>query len=228
MSSSFIEDAAREAAETEVIAGDPAADALLAEARRGIYHWPANFAGFTCRLEITDGSDHLEGTMRCEGSRKLTLSIPPGKNQRWLRFQLEELASHREAPEVSKMASPTGCALGDWDPVYGQRIDFLGDKMGSYYRLKDGQLRQIGRSYKGQRFVINIDDLQNCDSRWAASYYTAYYWSATRDDLLKTETYLDRYRSVQGIFLPCERRVSEASSTCLITRRLMFSEHQLL
>lgn len=228
MSSSFIEDAAREAAEASILPGDPAAGALLAEARRRIYHWPADFAGFTCELGLTSGSRQEQGTLRCEGSRRLTVSIEASKDARWLRFQLEELTSHREAPEVSKMASPTGCALGDWDPIYGRRVDFLGDKMGSYYRLKDAQLRQIGRCYKNQRFVINIDQLQSCDGRWAASFYTAYYWSAAGEGLVKTETYLDDYQSVEGIYLPVRRRVTEAGSSTLVTRELLFTNHRLL
>lgn len=228
MSSSFIQDAAREALEAQIVPGDAAADALLAEARQGIYHWPVSFAGFTGALSYFDGDEHHQGSLECRGSRDLTLNMPEGLDSRWLRFQLEELTSHREAPEVSKMASRTGCALGDWDPVYGRRVDFLGDKMSSFYRLKDGKLCQIGRSYKSQDFVINIDAHQQCDGRWVAVFYSAYYWGKDGKDLIKTETYLDRYQAVDGIYLPTERRVSVAEAEGLRTRALHFSEHRLL
>ncbi len=227
MSSSFIDSAAQEAAEAEVLPGDPRADALLASVRASIYHWPADFGGFRCALGYQDGDISLGGLFVCQGSRGLKVDLPELEDRRWLRFQLEELTSHREAPEVSKISSRTGCSWGDWDPVYGQRIDFLGDKMGSYYRIKDDRLCQIGRSYKNQTFTINIDSHFDCWGCWASEFYSAYYWDG-EGALLKTETYLDRYQQVGEVWLPSERRVTEVGSSGARTRRLLFSNFELL
>lgn len=227
MSSSFVENAAREAAQADVLPGDPEAEKLLASARARIYHWPVDFGGFRSPLIYQDGDVSLGGLFECQGSRKLKVELPELDDGRWLRFQLEELTSHREAPEVSKMASRTGCSLGDWDNLYGRRIDFLGDKMSSFYRIKDDRLCQIGRSYGSQNFTINIDSHLDCGGFWASEFYSAYYWDK-EGALLKTETYLDRYQQVGEVWLPAERRVSEASASGLRTRRLLFSDLQLL
>lgn len=228
MTSSFIEQAQKEVAAAPIVAGEAQADALLAQCRSGIYHWPAGFAGFLASLRYDDGPSSFEGSLLCAGSRRLELNLPGLEETRWLRFQVEEMISHREAPEVSRMASKTGCALGDWDAIYGRRIDFLGDKMESFYRIREGKLCQIGRAYKKERFVINIDTHQLCDGRWAASCYTAFYWSKLEGALLKTETYLDSYEEWNGVFLPAERRVSEASSAGLRHRRLTLSDFRPL
>ncbi len=228
MSAGFVDHAAREAALAEVIPGDPRADALLSEARDAIYHWPPDFAGFTARLRYQDGNFDLHGALDCPSSRGLRIDLVGLEDQRWLRFQLEELVSHREAPSVSKMASRSGCFFGDWDPVYGRRLDFRGDKMASFYRVKDAKLCQIGRSYKNQSFVINIDGHQRCQERWAAIFYSAYYWERDGGGLLKAETYHDSYEEVGGVYLPLQRRVSEASAGGLRCRQIQLSDHRLL
>lgn len=223
MSSFFVEQAAREAQEAPCLPGQEEADFLLARARQRIYHWPADFAGFSCRLVFSQGESTVLGSLTCRGSRALGLTMPGVEDTRWLSFQLEELVSHREAPEVSRIASKTGCRLGDWDEVYGRRIDFLGDKMGSFYRIKDDRLCQIGRSYRSENLLLTIDSHQCCGGRWAAEYYSAYYWSQD-GPLSRAETYLDRYQEVGGLFLPAERRVTEASRAGLRVRRLLFEE----
>ena len=198
MSSSFVENAAFEVAQSEIVPGDPRADTLLSEARAAIYHWPADFAGFTAQLQYQEGESELQGVLSCPSSRGLKLDLSGLEDSRWLRFQLEELASHREAPSVSKMASRTGCSFGDWDQIYGRRLDFLGDKMNSFYRIKDNKLCQIGRSTKNQDFIINIDEHQCCQERWVATFYTATYWERESGAVIKTETYQDRYKDVGG------------------------------
>jgi len=208
--SMFVEKAAQEAAEAPVIEGEKQADDLLREARSRIYHWPPEFPGFRCTLKYQEGAETKIGTLSSHGSRKIHLTIPQLEDKRWLRYQIEELIAHREAPSVSRMASKSGCSWGDWDETYGRRIDFLGDKMSSFYRIKNAKLMQIGRSYKKQSFIINIDQHQECDGSFAARYYTAYYWSHEDESLKRVETYIDDYQAVEGVYLPCRRQVTEA------------------
>lgn len=197
-------------------------------ARAAIYHWPADFAGFTAQLRYQEGAFDLQGLLSSPSSSRLKIDLDGLEDPRWLRFQLEELTSHREAPSVSKMASRTGCSYGDWDPVYGRRIDFLGDKMSSFYRIMDNKLCQIGRSYKNQDFTINIDGHQCCQDRWVATFYSAYYWSRESGAMIKTETYHDCYEAFDGVYLPVQRRVSEASADGLRCRQFQLSDHRLL
>ena len=225
--SSFVEMAAREAAEAELVEGDERADLLLQRARASIYHWPSDFTGFHCRLEYTEAASTHSGSFRYAGSRDLSLDLPSLVDQRGLRFQLEELMAHREAPSQSKMASKTGCSWGDWDPIYGRRIDFLGDKMSSFYRIAENKLCQIGRSYKNQNFIINIDQHQDCAGQWVAAFYNAYYWNKEDGRLSKTETYVDHYGLVEGLYLPLERRVSVAAENGMQQIRIRFLDFRL-
>ncbi|MCA9777558.1 MAG: DUF3386 family protein [Candidatus Eremiobacteraeota bacterium] len=224
----FVEQAAQEAAEAEIVPGDGRADALLREARARIYHWPADFRGFECKIAYLDGVDSFEGTLSTGGSRRIELDLPGLADSRWLRFQIEELLAHREAPEVNKMASKTGCSWGDWDENYGRRIDFLGDKMSSFYRIKDRKLTQIGRRYKGRNFIINIDAHHSYDDKFVANFYTAYYWSNEDEKLVQVETYLDEYQKVGEVHLPARRLVTEAVDGKLRSRCVSFSEPALL
>ncbi len=225
----FVEKAAREAAETQVVCGDAEAGRLLAETRAAIYHWPKDFKGFACRLRILAGGDEWRGSLRAGGSRNYELAVPSFPHQPWLRFQIEEFLAHREHPTVSRMASPTGVVFGDDDSVYGRRIDFLGDKMGSWYRIRDRKLTMIGRSYARQRFVITIDAHEECSpGRYASTYYTAYYWNLESEKLNRVEAFMDDYIRLGGESLPARRRYVETTDSGMVSRSVEFLDHELL
>lgn len=225
----FIESAARSASEEPQKAGEARANRLLAEARARIYHWPANFGGFACSLTLVKSDrTHQCGTLTAVSSRTMNLQGEFGEAPRWLRFQLEELLSHRESPEVSRMVNRTGALLGDSDPVYGQQVHLAGDSMGSFYRICDHRLTQIGRRYRGQDLLITIDSHHTFEDRFAAHSYTAFYRCLESGRLAKVETYLDRYRKVGHVHLPESRRVVAAGDNGVCATELRFVDHQLL
>lgn len=225
----FVEEAARVAATEPRLPGEAEADALLAEARASIYHWPQDFSGFSCGLSVVrSGLPEMSGRFTAPCSRKLQLEGDFGEDPRWLRFQLEELVSHREAPEKSKMANHTGATLGDLDPIYGQQVYLAGDSMRSFHRIKDRRLTQIGRAYRGQDLLITIDAHHEIINRFAAQAYTAFYRSQEDGALKKVETYLDLYLEVQGIHLPHLRRLVTATSRGVEPVELRFFDHGML
>ena len=232
----FVEQAAAAVAQETVHPGEERANQLLQDARRHIYYWPQFFQGFEARLRYVVDGALREGRFHASESRRIEVEWMESFDHRWTRFQLEELISHREAPDRSKLASKNGCEWGNLDPVYGQKVVFIADKMGSFYRLKDKKITQIGRSYGNTSFIINIDSHHNFGTpgrpRYAAGDYVAFYWSKETGELTKTETYRDSYVRVDGIALPLERRVSIAqagsSDGGLSVRQLRFENHQLL
>jgi hypothetical protein len=226
--SAFINQAAHDAAVAPVMPGDPEAEAFLAEARRHIYHWPADFKGFSCKLTVADNSKVYHGTLVSRGSRDYELKVNDFEPRGWLRFQVEEFLSHREHPDVSRMASKTGVIWGDEDAVYGKRIDFVGDTMKSFYRIKDNKLTMIGRTYAQQTFVITIDDHAEFFGHYAATRYTTFYRNAKTGALEKTEAYLDDYQQFGEVLLPTRRRYTECNQHGLLVRELTFTNHQLL
>ena len=225
----FVEEAARAAALEPQLPGEETADRLLAEARAAIYHWPKEFSGFSASLSVlsSDGTRH-QGAVSARSSRKLEIDGDFGEDPRWLRFQLEELLSHRESPEVSKMANRTGATLGDFDPIYGQQVFLAGDSMQSFYRIANRRLTQIGRKYRSQDLLITIDSHHEFEEKFVAWSYTAFYRSLEDGALKKVETYLDSYREVESVHLPASRRVVTAEATGVRATELRFSEHRLL
>lgn len=232
----FVEQAAATVAKETVLPGQKAANLLLATTRQHIYYWPEEFQGFRACLAATINRRTYQGKFKASESRRIQVDWEQEFDNRWLRFQLEELISHREAPDRSKLASKNGCEMGDLDPIYGQKVVFVGDKMESFYRLKDRRITQIGRCYGNMSFIINIDDHHDFGTpgapRYAAKDYTAFYWSRESGELVKTETYKDSYVLADGIALPLERRVSIAESRKdgegLANRLIRFEAHELL
>lgn len=226
--SQFVLQAEAEAASAPVLAGDPAANELLASARRNIYHWPADFGGFAARIVFSQGNRQAEGRFGAFGSRNFTVDLPADLDLKWIRFQIEEMLAHREAPSVSRMSSKTGVVMGDWDAVYGQQVIFQGDRMQSFYRIRDGKLTQIGRTYGGNAFVINIDQHMEFKGRFVAQSYTAFYRSVTDGALTKVETFFDSYAPVGEVLLPTERCWTLADESGLLSRSLRFENHMLV
>lgn len=175
-----------------------------------------------------EGDRAYHGRLRCQGSRKLQLEMEGLEDPRWVRYQVEEMVAHREAPSVSRMASETGCSWGDDDGVYGRRIDFIGDRMLSFYRIKDRRITQIGRNYKSRKFIINIDSHQVCGGKFAAQSYVSFYWSREDHRLLKTEVYHDSYQQFGQLHLPVARRFNEATEAKLVCRNLKFENIELI
>jgi iron complex transport system ATP-binding protein len=224
-SSLFVDKAAAELVGSEKNLGDPAADAMLADTRAQIYYWPENFGGYCGHISVREGTKTYTNGMHIQGSRRYSVDLPDFPDNKWLKYQVEELIAHREATSVSHIASKAGVVFGDVDAVYGQKVTFVGDKMNSFYRLKDGKITQIGRSYGKVYFVINIDEHANCGGRFAAQNYTVFYFESATNRLTKTETYLDRYQHFGGnVWLPVERRWSEATDAGLKTRQILFTD----
>ena len=164
----FVEKAQQAAAAAPILPGDDQALALLQDARQHIYHWPARFAGFQARLRVAD----QHWTLIAPNSRSFRIEPQLEKTDElfgWTHYHLGEILSHREHPKVHQMASKTGVLWGDWDDTYGRRLDFAGDKMSSFYRIKDQRIQQISRRYGGQHFLICIDRHHRFAGRWAAA-----------------------------------------------------------
>lgn len=226
LQSEFIEKAAQAAQTAPIVEGDPAASQLLAEARSLIYHWPADFAGFEARLLVLENEHTFTGHVKARSSRACDVQLDGYEHLKWVRYQLEELIAHREAPQVSQMSSRTGVVFGDWNAIYGRKVTFLGDRMQSFYRIKDRKLTQIGRSYNGLSFVINIDQHQEFEGQFVSTHYTVFYVSTATNQLAKVETFFDRYQEVNGLLLPAERRYTlvEGHEGGMTTRSLLFQD----
>jgi hypothetical protein len=227
----FVEKARQEAQASPRHPGEHQANALLDQARHLIYHWPADFHGFACLFRVVRDSQTWEGELLAGDSAhfRLLWDKEPDREMRvWMNYQIGELLAHREAPSRAKMASRSGVLLGNDDPIFGRQVIFPDDPMESYYRIKEGKIRQIARSYPSTRFVINIDSHHHLRGLYAAEAYSAFYWRKDDAAFCKSETYFDDYRELNGVYLPTLRRYSAASSQGLSNREIALFQHRLL
>jgi len=227
----FIEEASRLVAESPVESGDPAANALLQETRDHIYHWPSDFPGFETDIELVRGQESRALHLTARSSRDyefVTLDGEPCEVDKASLYHLEELLAHREAPSKSRMHSTSGVVFGPAHPIYGPRVDFVGDRMSSFYHLKEKRITGIGRGYKGMKFVIYIDDHVEFGGRFCASHYHAHFSNAETGAWQHSEYYLDRFLEVDGILLPRERRMTKVTMEGSETLALLFANPTLL
>lgn len=231
-SQTFVARAAAEAESSAPLPGEAEAGLLLEQARQHIYFWRPDFAGFRCHLRILGQGGPWSAVLTAASSRTFRFEQVQGCPQltKWAHYQVGEILGHREHPSRTRMASRSGVTMADEDPIYGQRLDFVGDKMSSYYRVKDHRITQIARTYGGQSFVICIDRHHEIEGTFVASNYTAYY-SDPDGALIKVENYQDDYLPI-GLddqhWLPEERRFSVVQGLQREHRALHFSQHELL
>ncbi len=231
-SQTFVARASDEAESSVPLPGEAEAGRLLEQARQHIYFWRPDFAGFRCQLSILGEGGPWSATLMAGSSRTFSLQQVRGCPQltRWAHYQVGEILGHREHPSRTRMASRSGVTKGDEDPIYGQRLDFAGDKMSSYYRVKEQRITQISRTYGGQTFVICIDRHHEIEGTFVASNYTAYY-SDPDGVLVKVENYQDDYLPIgqdNPLWLPAERRFTVVQGLQREHRALQFFQHELL
>lgn len=231
-SQTFVARAAAEAETAVPMAGEAEAGWMLEQVRQRIYFWQPDFGGFRCQLQIVGEGGPWSAVLVAASSRDFRFEEVRGCPQltRWAHYQVGEILGHREHPSRSKMASRSGVRMGDDDPIYGRRLDFVGDRLASYYRVKDLRITQIARTYAGQSFVICIDRHHSIQDRFVASNYTAYY-SDPDGSLVKVENYQDDYLPLPDhdhLWLPSERRFTVVEGSRREHRSLQFTRHELL
>lgn len=229
--STFVEHAERQVAESPILPGDEQANDLLQEARAHIYYWPKDFRGFECNVTLRATEGCFQGHLRATSAKEFQFDWSDDTSEvlkKWSHSQVGEFLAHRESPKANKMTSRTGVRFGDTCPVYGPQLIFEGDKMHSYYRVRDHRITQIYRAYAGQYFIINIDDHDQLNGRFAATVYQAFYWDAQTNQLAKVETYHDSYCSHEGLLLPTARRYCEVVGPQSRLRHIFFDDHKLL
>lgn len=214
----------------EQVANQPQAHAALQAAHEGGYRFPADFAGFTAEVEITGGEPARTGRVTLRSPREIEIDVEADEETLgWLRHELGSMAGHRWPTPYAGSDGRWTLTLEDDGAALGDLIRVHDDPFNSSYRLRDGRITQVNRQMGPTRFSINIHEHTTLpDGRTLPAIFTVAFWDAAQARLTRTDEYRDRYREVDGVQLPAERRVLRAADDGISVRTMTLRNQTLL
>ncbi len=208
--------------------GDKQAISLFQQALSTRATWK-DFPGFTAAVIGTVDGRGFSGTARVAANGNVSLDLDEQHAVAWVEDQLGSMAMHRRAssgnqpPPVLRFADQN-----DSHPL-GRLLTFLGGAMASSYRVRDGQITVVNRAIGPQHMTITVlDNQKNAEGKFLPRSYTVQYWDAKTGQLLRTQSFQNRWTRVGRYDLPNRLTVTTASKTGLNVRSLKLEQHKLL
>ncbi len=207
---------------------DAEAVALFQKAIRSRATW-TNFPGFKADVSgMVDGRP-FEGTVKIDAEGTIRPNIEDETAAGWVEYQLDSIVLHRLAPSSRRPKPVLYFADEDVDHPLGRLLTFVGGNFASSYRIQGGQIRVVNRNLGSMNMTITVlDNRTNDDGKFLPHSYTVQYWNAKNGQLLRTQTFQDRWQRVGRFDLPAEHSLATASSAGLTVRTLKLSKHRLL
>ena len=214
------------------VENDPAAKALLRGAFEKTSRWGTDFRGFSADFICNDNGAEYKGAVRVKSPKEtdVHLSGAPDALLQWAQNQVSMMAVHRasRAFEEADGKYPITFAPETGSHPLGRQIIIHGDGMGSRYRIKDERIQQISRSMGRMKFTINVQEaMKTADDRFLTTQYVVYYFSPD-GAITQVESFTDHPVVIDGVYLPCHRRVILTDGGEVVARLLQFKNHAWL
>ncbi len=209
---------------------DPQAREAMKEVFGNTARWPAGFKGFTAEVTVNIDGQEETGTVTVKGPKEIETSISGEKQKEFLTENMASIAMHRGPRSFDESDGKYKLTFGD-DGVHplGRKLVLGGDGMSSFYRIKDGRIRQINRKSPRFSFSINIEDsVKTVDDKYLTSKYTVYYFNPENGSLKDVESYTDKYSRVENADLPACRRIIHNDDGNISVGTMTLTGHKLL
>lgn len=213
-----------------VLQDDPKAREVLLEVFGNTARWPADFKGFSADITVNRDGGEEKGSVVVKNAKEVELTI---QNEGLKGFAAEALASiamHRGPRSFEESDGKYKLTFGgEPDHPLGQSIIMGGDGMASFYRVKEGRIRQINRKTPRMSFTINIEDsVKTQDNKYLTSRYTVYYFNPADGSLKDVESYTDSYTRIGKADLPECRRVINCENGKVSVSTMTLNNHKAL
>jgi hypothetical protein len=146
----------------------------------------------------------------------------------WVEDQLGSLTMHRMPSEDGDSKPVLQFADNAEDHALGRLLTFVGGHFASSYRVKDGQITVVNRNFGDQNMTITVlDNKQNDDGKFLPHSYVVQYWNAETGELLRTQTFQNRWQRLGQFDLPTSLTMTEAGPAGLSVRNVTLAKHKL-
>lgn len=187
-----------------------------------------DFPGFQADVAGNYDGRPFSGTAEVGKSGAVTLKIDQDVAVDWVQDQLRSLTNHRL--DSSRSETPVlRFADRDVHNPLGRLVTFVGGQMASSYRVKDDQLMTVNRRFGDTNMTITVLENQpTAEGKYLPHLYNVQYWNGVTGELLRTESFENRWQRVGSFDLPTLNKTITSSASGLTVRSLRLSKHQLL
>lgn len=209
---------------------DPQARQALEEVFGNTARWDAGFNGFTADVTVNINGKEEKGTVTVKGPKEIETTLNDEKLKEFATENLASIAMHRGPRSFDQSDGKYKLAFGDegTHPL-GRAVVMGGDGMKSFYRIKEGRIRQINRQAPHVSFSINIEDsVKNPEGKFLTKNYTVYYFNPKDKSIKNVESYTDEYTRVGGFDLPQQRRVISCEEGDVVVSTMTLENHKAL
>ncbi|MGP0566564.1 MULTISPECIES: DUF3386 family protein [unclassified Nitrospina] len=209
---------------------DPQARKALEEVFSNTARWDAGFKGFTADVTVNINGKEEKGTVTVKGPKEIELSLTDESMKEFASENLASIAMHRGPRSFDQSDGKYKLTFGD-DGTHpmGRAVVMGGDGMSSFYRIKEGRIRQINRKTPHVVFSINIEDsVKNEEDKFLTRNYTVYYFNPKDNSIKNVESYTDDYTRVGNYDLPQRRRVIDVQNSEVVVSTMTLENHKAL
>jgi hypothetical protein len=215
---------------------DAEARKLFQQTYQGLYFWPAKFPGFQASFTLRHGEEKADESAGVPGiitvSPDLKMKVSGGEKQTRIQVETEmsQFITHLKDKPFENEFKDAVISFAERDPVQGAKIEVsAGQTMGTSYRIKDGEIHQIGHSYGRVRFLVNHTEFMKTDSgRLIPRRFSIMYYSNETNQLIAQVDFQDEYTIFENLWLPRRRVKTETTKQGTTTLVIEFTNHQIL
>ncbi|MEC7641635.1 MAG: DUF3386 family protein [Nitrospinota bacterium] len=209
---------------------DPKTREALREVFQNTARWPEGFKGFTADIAVNMDGKEEKGTVCVKGPKEIEVSLKDEKLKEFAAENLASIAMHRGPRSFEESDGKYKLQFGDnGEHPLGRSVIMGGDGMSSFYRIRDGRIRQINRKTPRMSFTINIEDsVKTQEDKYLTSRYTVYYFNPENGSLKDVESYSDTYTRVGDADLPETRRIINCENGAVSVNAMKLDSHKTL
>ena len=209
---------------------NPEAREMLREVFQNTARWSSDFNGFSADITVNTNGKEEMGTVTVKNAKEIELSLQDEKLKEFAGDSLASIAMHRGPRSFDESDGKYKLHFGDegGHPL-GRSIVMGGDGMSSFYRVREGRIRQINRRSSRFSFTINIEEsVKTKDDKYLTSKYSVFYFNPENCALKDVESYTDEYTRVGKFDLPRYRQVINCEEGIVCVTSMNLSNQKLL
>lgn len=185
--------------------------------------------GWTSRFSATNGSSNIAGTVKWggTGSVNIAFEMPENSYTKHVTGQLSSLFAHRLDRPFWTGEGRHAIAWGTDVNELGRKI-FVKDNMNSSYRLKDGRIRQVVRTFGEEELTLNITKMKDLPGgRYITTEFTSQSKNLKTGEVVTELVYKDEFKQFGSEWLPVQRTVSGKTHGSPILMKVKFANYLL-
>jgi hypothetical protein len=161
---------------------------------------------------------------------KVKVTTTDKKSAQLVEAEVSQFITHLKDRPFESQYKDAIITISDRDPEKGFKVDISSaNTMGTSYRIKNGEIHQIGHSYGRVRFVVNHTTYsKTAEGRLIPTSFSILYYSNETDQLISQIDYKDTYTPVENVWLPVRRTKTETAKNVTSTLELEFTNQRLL